>query len=98
MAILYEWVIEEVDRFDDIVDTVAFDSLTQLKASYTPTNADGGVNRICLVRNDWDGDSLEDREWAYVENDTLPTHFIGSNGRPTNKVPAKYLKEWQQAV
>lgn len=98
MAIQYEWQIEECDAHDDIITSTAYDSLTELKRCYTPTNEDGGINRIVLVRSTYSYEDLDDREWAYVDNGTLPTHFIGSNGRPTTPVPAKYLKQWQQAV
>lgn len=99
MAIVYEWVIESVDTFDDITDTVAYDSYAQLRQSFTPTNDEGGVNRIVLVREVWTGDELEDRTWAYLADGILPTHFSGTNGRPIYKVPAKYLNEMaKQAV
>jgi hypothetical protein len=91
--IFYEWVIETVDQYDDITETTAYDSYAECLSSFTPTNPDGTINRMVLVRNDWDGDSLEDRSWAYLDNGVLPTHFSGTNGRPDYKVPDKLRKQ-----
>ena len=86
---VYEWVIEELDEFGDIIDPEYFDSLKshgKIEVSETM--------RLALVweyGNDVDGE--QDRAYAYVDPETtkLPEEF--ENGRA---VPQRFHQELYQ--
>jgi len=40
--------------------------------------------------------SLEDRTWAYVEDNKLPENFKDSSGREEKKVPKRFHAELQK--
>ena len=97
MPVYYEWDIETVDQYGDCQDH-NHDSLPMLVSYKHDTPVDGkdyekgSRYQLVLVRDvcNSNGD-LKDREWAYVENNELPTQFTYGA-----KVPQKYLKEFNK--
>lgn len=88
----YEWDLEELEPYDsandcqDIIDHNHADKLKEL----LPIKNDFKHSDLALVLdigNDEDG--LEDRYWAYVVNNRLPSHFDNSD----YKVPQRFHKE-----
>ena len=70
------------------------DCLTRLA---DPTPDDRGVwQRLVLVRDVFRDFSLENRTWAYVEDDKLPEHFKDSSGREEKKVPKRFHVEFKK--
>lgn len=79
----YEWKLETVDGYDDIIDIDHTDRLAEI---YPP----GPSQRVCLVRdvgNEEDG--LQDRGHAYIKGGTLePCTMEGGD-----HVPQRFHKE-----
>jgi len=89
MAVSYEWDIETVDAYGDIVDHFHDDRLAWLlKEASDWLRVPGIALRFVLVRDTGDDrEGLGDREWFYpTEGDT---EFDGGTA-----VPKKYLAEW----
>ena len=91
---VYEWAVEYMDG-EDIVDAVQQDTFAQVKAL-----ADKAENtELVLVRNVWDGNDLEDRSWAYIEDGKLPEYFSDPVGNDTSaKVPKRFHAELRRAI
>lgn len=91
----YEWCIEHYtdDEFQDITNNDFSDKLDFSKDNFEPT--EGEKTRLVLVRNEGnEDDGLEDRNWAYVENNKLPKFFADSIGEFTGyEVPQRFHKE-----
>ena len=81
MTINYEWDCETLDDDGDIEDhdfCERYQDLTIIE----PCD-------ICLVRNVEDESGMVgERQWAYVKDGKLPSHFDGGA-----KVPARFHKE-----
>jgi hypothetical protein len=87
--IRYEWVIEELDEYDDIRDVDHADTYARAEVKAAALRAGGKRVEVALVRDTLTIDGMvEDREWAYIENGKLPARF--DEGTP---VPQKYRKE-----
>jgi hypothetical protein len=86
----YEWTIEAVDEYGDIQDNDHRDSLKKSRESAEFFKSQGWSKvEIGLVRNVGDDvDGLQDRQWAYLEDDKLPIKFDGGA-----KVPVRFLQE-----
>lgn len=84
MTVLYEWDVETVDEYGDILDHCHADKVEDLKRLLKDPNT-----RLVLVRDvvSADGD-LKDRTWAYAGRGALPTKF--QNGEI---VPIRFHKE-----
>jgi hypothetical protein len=65
MTLCYEWDVETIDEYGDIVDHDHNDRLT---ASHLEVEE---PNKLVLVRDNYKADGL-DRSWAYVKNGLLP--------------------------
>jgi hypothetical protein len=93
--VYYEWCIEHYtdDEFQDITNNDFSDTLN-FKANDFEAN-EGEKTRLVLVRNEGnDNDGLEDRHWAYVENDKLPKFFTDAMGEIIGyEVPQRFHKE-----
>lgn len=91
----YEWCIEHYtdDEFEDIVDN-HFSDVLDFRPKHFIAN-DGEKTRLVLVRNEGNEvDGLQDRYWAYVENNKLPELFTDDRGYPVSiKVPKKFHAE-----
>ena len=91
MSVVYEWVVEEVDSDGDIVETAAWDTLSDCRKQMAKVNEPGCHWELCLVRNQGNNDQgLQDRQWAYVVDGELPDEFDGGA-----IVPKKYLAEFR---
>ena len=99
---LYEWDHETVfvntdedgKEFIEIDDHDHSGYLTSL-ADPTPDER-GAWQRLVLVRDVFRDFSLEDRTWAYVEDNKLPENFKDSSGREEKKVPKRFHAELQK--
>lgn len=85
----YEWDYE-LSEDGDVVDHHFADRLNQL-----PGNAlDLEKNlELVLVKTVWEGEagqSIKYREWAYVKDGVLPTHFSDAGGAQGDKVPMSF--------
>ena len=98
----YEWDHETVfvntdddgEEFIEVEDHDHSDCLTRLA---DPTlDKRGAWQRLVLVRDVFRDFSLEDRTWAYVEDDKLPEHFKDSIGREDKKVPKRFHAEFKK--
>ena len=93
--IVYEWDVEECDKYGDVVDHYHENKLASLKG--TSSEIEGGFwFRLVLVRDECEDDqgyvNVLDRTWAYVTKDgQLPTHTDGGE-----RVPQKYHKEFEK--
>ena len=94
---IYEWDLETVDEHGDIVDHNHADKLGELKATATnPHIEPGEYIRLVLVRDTWgpwdgEGETLYDRQWAYVTAEGLPARTNEGHGY---KVPKRYQAEF----
>ena len=92
----YEWDLEEIDEYGDVIDHHHADKLSEFPLDFDPESY-----VLVLVRDSGcEADGLDDRQWAYTALDDnldwiLPSHFDGGN-----LVPKKYhaeLARWQKA-
>lgn len=91
MTVYYEWDVEEVDQFGDVIDHNHFDSYVDALGCFNRLSeelSDDMTYEIVLVRN---GDN--ERSWAYLENGELPESFEDAYGVETAKVPKRFVKE-----
>ena len=87
----YEWIVEEVDQHDDIIDTFAWYTPQEMIAAIKHPIADGLHYEFGVVRDSISNDGeLIDRQWAYVENGKLPDEFDGGSKVPKNISNAFY--------
>lgn len=93
----YEWTVEQVDSFGDIIETSGVPKLAEAMRHAPDPEDLAALNcthfDLVLVRdvfNAEDGD-LEDRQWAYVQDGELPEEFDGGT-----RVPAQYRKEFER--
>jgi len=83
--ITYEWTAEQIDQHGDIQDSDYQDNLKSLDTIARYQFVDIG-----LVKNTGDeANGITDRTWAYIESETLPTHFMDGS-----KVPQRFHKEF----
>lgn len=108
--ICYEWDLETTDENGDVLDHhhagSAYALLWARKHWGEPDNP-GHIYRLVLVRDEhesWGGEpgSLLDRDWAYVNGQTLPQCFSapGPKGMiemPNLKVPKRFHTELERA-
>jgi hypothetical protein len=94
MPVAYEWIVEEVDAHGDIIDTSAFPTAAQALGYARHAPGAGWHWEIGLTRNVGDDDvGLQDRQWAYISEGKLPTHFDGGAS-----IPHRFRRELQQAL
>ena len=85
MAVYYEWVAEEIDESENIVDTNFADRLSDVLRYRAPNVHIGLVRTVGC-----DSEGVEYREWAYPDPD-MPERFDGGS-----KVPQRFLAEWNR--
>ncbi len=83
----YEWDLESVDEYGDIIDHNWFDNCPG-----TPTESNVELVLIKDIAYGYPGDpdsyDMEERTWAYVVNGFLPDYF-----QDGSKVPARFHTE-----
>lgn len=83
MPAIIEWLVEEIDENDDIVNVHHAETYSQA----VQWAADAPKARIGLVR---DLPRLDGRSWAYIVDGKLPEYFTDAYDDQTAKVPQKY--------
>lgn len=92
MKVAYEWNIETVDAYDDIVDNDFADKL----ATLNPEDLDS-MHRLCCVRDEYtDTEGVQDRQWCYPTDDGLPEFFQDAYQQNGAKVPQKIRREFER--
>lgn len=91
--IRYEWAIEQVDAYGDVVDVNHYETLAQLRRDLDDEETGGAIAQVVLVRDVVDESfGVLDRQWAYPETDggeiALPNFFDGGA-----KVPARFHRQ-----
>ena len=87
--ITYEWVVEELDQYGDIVDVNYYDTLNDARRNAEYLRGDDAEVDVGLVRFDYSNDGAHlDKGWAYFVEGKLPVVF--DNG---SRVPKKYIAE-----
>lgn len=93
----YEWVIEPLDEYGDIIEVWQRDTFAEaVRDAKQYTHADVKRVAIALTRcwsRDWDMHGLENRQYAYLEDGKLPEHFEAEGGGKGAKVPEKFRRE-----
>lgn len=84
MAIVYEWVVEEVDDYGDIEDCYFFPSYTEAKL-FASIYCNQPAIALCKSRSNKQKDSVEDSTYAYVQRGQLADRFEDGSS-----VPQKY--------
>ena len=87
MSVIYEWCVEVVNGYGDIVDNYFSDSLEEALEWVGDDET-----QICLVRTAGTGD----RTWAYLTGGMLPDYFYDSNGHDTTRVPLRFHRETER--
>jgi hypothetical protein len=96
----YEWIVEQIDEHDDIIDTNSHDSYEdamseRLDVAHGAVRMDVGICRD--VGNNEQG--VVDRVWAYVRGGVLPEYFTdgteidGEVAEVSIKVPKRFHAE-----
>lgn len=110
MAVAYEWAVEAVDEFDDVIDVTHADTYAEAlkRAAGFPVGEeqDGRVIvrvDIALTRlssRDFEVYGLEEREYAYPEDGRLPANFDAESGAAGKgaKTPARFHQEIAKAA
>ncbi|NVO13876.1 MAG: hypothetical protein HXX10_07555 [Rhodoplanes sp.] len=97
MPTCYEWDIEAVDAHGDIQDHDHSNQLDYDSAYLRKALARDGYHLV-LVRDVCDaGGSVEDRSWAYVDDNRLPELFDDLQGTG-KKVPKRFHVELAAAI
>lgn len=88
----YEWDVEWVDEFEDIVDHWFVESYVEAVevASGEPLH-DDCVGRIVLVRSVIGDQGVEDRAWAYLEEGF--NEFQDGYGNRVCAIPKRFREE-----
>jgi len=94
MPVQYEWDVETFEITDGEVEIVDHDHSEKLLISqYMKASKAGNRKSLVLVRDVVSDNGVEDREWAYVQDGKLPTHFQDAYGKHGTKVPkSKHLE------
>jgi hypothetical protein len=111
MKTTYEWDIETVDKFGDILDHDHRDTLAEFApdvlrdALLQRRQRGGNFTRLVLVRSVWtEASGLVDRTWAYVSDvgapnaGVLPTHCKDAFNRTATRVPARFARELEKVA
>jgi hypothetical protein len=86
MAVVYEWIVEEMDD-EEIEDVLCFDTYAEAReAGY---HGDMIALRKMKSRDDNGTETLDYMAWAYVKADVLPEIFDDGSA-----VPKRFLKEF----
>ena len=96
--IRYEWDVETYtdDEFADVVDHCHISTYARAIDYMARYPAEAGHRHVLVLVRDViapDGD-LRDRQWAYMHDGILPSHFEDSGGNRQAKVPQYLRKEW----
>ena len=86
MAVTYEWVAEPVDQHDDIIDPIFGDTFKEVEHVTADSYFDAVMVNFALVRNVGnEDDGLQERQYAYLTDGTLPDEFDGGA-----KIPKRF--------
>lgn len=105
MSISYEWTIELVDRYGDVLESDFEDTLDDAKRrrdNLMPCRF-GATVRIALVRDEFNDktESLMTRYWAYLRDDDdkfIHTCFTNSHGAMTYiPIPKRFITATEKA-
>lgn len=104
MSISYEWTIELVDRYGDVLESDFEDTLEDAKRkrdNLMPCRF-GATVRIALVRDEFSNktESLMTRYWAYLNDDDkfIHTHFTNSHGDLIElHIPKRFIAATEKA-
>lgn len=95
--ITYEWIVEKLDEFGDIQDISPSDTYAQaLRYRDFYRNEGAEEIEVGLVRNRWNDidEDLEDRQWAYLDEDgKLPDKFGWRSRSPKKVFPGGRSRE-----
>lgn len=90
MKTTYYYILEDLNTNGDIIDTMSFDTLSELVKHVQDHNLlpelQNGSSTYALVRETHDGFELDDRGYAYELQGAIPTKF--DNGY---NVPKRFL-------
>lgn len=81
--VIYEYVIEIKDVFDNIMNLLFYDNLKELQP-HIPYTMDYDIALVRTTGND--NEDVKNKSYAYFIDNKLPTHFDDGI-----KVPQKYL-------
>lgn len=94
--VAYEWVVEYVDAYGDIIDLDHGDTLEGVFASWRDFRPDAECVRVDLAlqrRYGNDDDGEIDRGYAYVREGELEAEFDSGH-----KVPARFRKQIERRI
>jgi len=94
--IIYEWDIETVDEYGDIIDHYHASDLQELAIFLEREEPQAGIEyRLVLVRDQCRADGMDlDRTWAYLTDEcNLPSHFSDTIGTNRTQVSLRFAKE-----
>ena len=99
--ICFEWDIETVDACGDVQDHDHRDTLSEfdfndLIAALDGPQQGGAHTRLVLVRDVRIDGELTERQWAYVEGWSLPSHFADANGMDGQLMSPRFNRELQK--
>lgn len=97
MSITYEWLVEEIDAADDIIDVCHFDEASDALNHANEVRARGGRTNIGIVRDRIDRSGGLDRAWAYLVDGKLGEEFLDACDEPVARIPVRFLLELEEA-
>jgi len=89
--ITYEWTLEILDDYGDIVDVHFFETLRDLLISKQDIDDDVNCDVGIVKHLGNDADGIVDREYAYIEHGKLPEKFDGGYN-----MPKRFKKEFEK--
>jgi hypothetical protein len=83
-SVVFEWVVEHIDKHGDIVDSDVGKTLDDALRSASLRHPEAVELHVGLVRELWNvyAEVLHDRTWAYVEDGVLPERFEDGQKTP----------------
>lgn len=99
----YEWIVEDVDQFDDIIGVYYFSSFPDAMTFYFQSTGDPKVHRRCAVTKTT---QAGERLWAYISPTAhgygVGTYFVDAYNRNTPVAVMatihKEVKNWNARV
>jgi len=90
---IYEWDVELVDEYEDVLDHDFSEKCPGIPTQKTFRGEEGEYEMLVLVKNVYRQWDLSDRTWAYVKEGKLPEYFSDAWQREASKVPKRFHKE-----
>ena len=90
--VAYEWAVETVDEYGDVVDVNHSDTYAEAVADAKRTPLEAGEHiEIALKRVVWsEAEGREDIQYGYLDEGMLPERFDEGSGK---KVPERFHAE-----